>query len=242
MFAEPEEQFRLPRFIDQFIQEFLDLFAQIAGCGASRKHRFFEGEARSGEQEASQFVVRSHAMTVPKREEQINNSSVLIHDASREPLVIVQDEYFNEMCVCGHTREHHRVGHHDWPQSPCMVSVPDGTTARRLCGCDDFEGEEEIESVKSHAFVAGTTGESTEPARGMVPTAPTPSPEYFDRYCANCGHEEKLHEDKYGCQHEYGDVYTPGFAPMAGGPCGCDDFEPEEPFEDVESQEHRYGA
>jgi hypothetical protein len=39
--------------------------------------------------------------------------------------------------------------------------------------------------------------------------------------CDECGHEVRLHNDPDGCQYECGDRYESGFAPMAGGPCGC---------------------
>jgi len=39
--------------------------------------------------------------------------------------------------------------------------------------------------------------------------------------CEECGHKISLHNDKYGCQVERGDIYESGYAPRAGGPCGC---------------------
>lgn len=45
--------------------------------------------------------------------------------------------------------------------------------------------------------------------------------------CPKCGHEMRLHGDKYGCQYERGDVFVTGNQAeqptvlMARGPCGC---------------------
>jgi hypothetical protein len=48
--------------------------------------------------------------------------------------------------------------------------------------------------------------------------------------CEDCGHEVRLHGDKYGCQYERGDSLVGGHnkygeevdaIPMAMGPCGC---------------------
>ncbi len=38
--------------------------------------------------------------------------------------------------------------------------------------------------------------------------------------CDECGHKVSLHGPE-GCEYERGDSYTPGYAPMALGPCGC---------------------
>jgi hypothetical protein len=46
--------------------------------------------------------------------------------------------------------------------------------------------------------------------------------------CDECGHEIGLHDSKEGCTHEHGDRYESGYAPMAGGPCGCTAWEVEE--------------
>ena len=48
--------------------------------------------------------------------------------------------------------------------------------------------------------------------------------------CVNCGHEWGLHQDKYGCQHERGDVWVSGNNGVggfvAGGTCGCKRYDP----------------
>lgn len=38
--------------------------------------------------------------------------------------------------------------------------------------------------------------------------------------CDECGHPTRLHGSE-GCAFERGDRYESGYAPMAGGPCGC---------------------
>lgn len=43
----------------------------------------------------------------------------------------------------------------------------------------------------------------------------------LDELCDDCNHKIRQHADKYGCQHERGDRYTAGYAPIAIGPCGC---------------------
>ena len=50
--------------------------------------------------------------------------------------------------------------------------------------------------------------------------------------CANCGHAKSHHWDRYGCEIEGPDVWVEGIncgGLVASGPCGCMDFEPEEP-------------
>ena len=86
---------------------------------------------------------------------------------------------------------------------------------------------------------------------GTVPHAgPCPHDE-----CDECGHEIRLHGDKYGCEYEYGDWVVPGERGPSGsgyeaarGPCGCtavtvhdDEIPNDERYPDVESEQSRWG-
>lgn len=45
-----------------------------------------------------------------------------------------------------------------------------------------------------------------------------------NQLCPDCGHKISLHADRFGCQHERGDVFVEGNVCggwVAPGPCGC---------------------
>jgi hypothetical protein len=46
-----------------------------------------------------------------------------------------------------------------------------------------------------------------------------------EKLCPDCDHKVSLHEDRYGCQYEFGDAWVSDSngneALVAQGPCGC---------------------
>ena len=139
-------------------------------------------------------------------------------------------EFDRKLCVCGHARQ----GHGEEPPYECECLAKDGTTFR--CDCRGFtykpEAPEHSDDGTRKVDMPGEEWTVSACKCGAKFVEPLELRQHIEgesdvQLCEECGHEIRLHADRYGCEYERGDAWVTGNqaeAPtvlMAQGPCQC---------------------